>query len=186
LAALINAVISQGILSPVENDGAGTNEEILENEDIEINEGYEEDVLEDEEVSESVLDSPQVEENSSETDSEVEAGSASETETETDSDIENETDTESETDSDIETEIETENGVDSSEFVPWFYNSASEWFVDSDGNNLFTVYDSYDEFIESPMYVTRYENELLSKLTFIQYALALMVALIFLLIFKRK
>ena len=53
-------------------------------------------------------------------------------------------------------------------------------------NELFPVYDTYEEFMESPVYVTRYENELLSRLDFIQYALAIMVALLFLLIFKKK
>ena len=53
-------------------------------------------------------------------------------------------------------------------------------------NELFPVYDTYDEFMESPVYVTRYENELLSRLDFIQYALAIIVALLFLLIFKKK
>lgn len=53
-------------------------------------------------------------------------------------------------------------------------------------NELFPVYDTYEEFMESPVYVTRYENELLSRLDFIQYALAIIVALLFLLIFKKK
>ena len=52
--------------------------------------------------------------------------------------------------------------------------------------DLFPVYDTYEEFMESPVYVTRYENELLSRLDFIQYALAIVVALLFLLIFKKK
>lgn len=53
-------------------------------------------------------------------------------------------------------------------------------------NELFPVYDTYEEFMESPVYVTRYENELLSRLDFIQYALAIIIALLFLLIFKKK
>lgn len=53
-------------------------------------------------------------------------------------------------------------------------------------NDLFPVYDTYEAFMESPVYVTRYENELLSRLEFIQYALAIMIALLFLLIFKKK
>lgn len=52
--------------------------------------------------------------------------------------------------------------------------------------DLFPVYDTYEAFMESPVYVTRYENELLSRLEFIQYALAIMIALLFLLIFKKK
>ena len=52
--------------------------------------------------------------------------------------------------------------------------------------DLFPVYDTYEDFMESPVYVTRYENELLSRLDFIQYALAIVVALLFLLIFKKK
>lgn len=52
--------------------------------------------------------------------------------------------------------------------------------------DLFPVYDTYEEFMESPVYVTRYENELLSRLEFIQYALAIVIALLFLLIFKKK
>ena len=52
--------------------------------------------------------------------------------------------------------------------------------------DLFPVYDTYEDFMESPVYVTRYENEFLSRLDFIQYALAIVVALLFLLIFKKK
>lgn len=52
--------------------------------------------------------------------------------------------------------------------------------------DLFPVYDTYEAFMESPVYVTRFENELLSRLEFIQYALAIMIALLFLLIFKKK
>lgn len=52
--------------------------------------------------------------------------------------------------------------------------------------DLFPVYDTYETFMESPVYVTRYENELLSRLEFIQYALAIIIALLFLLIFKKK
>ena len=53
-------------------------------------------------------------------------------------------------------------------------------------SDLFPVYDTYEEFMESPVYVTRYENELLNRLEFIQYALAIVIALLFLLIFKKK
>lgn len=53
-------------------------------------------------------------------------------------------------------------------------------------SDFFPVYDTYEAFMESPVYVTRYENELLSRLDFIQYALAIIVALLFLLIFKKK
>lgn len=58
------------------------------------------------------------------------------------------------------------------------------YFSDSDGS--YPLYDSYEEFMASPLYVTRYENEVLNRLEFIQYALALLIALIFLLIFRRK
>lgn len=53
-------------------------------------------------------------------------------------------------------------------------------------SDLFPVYDTYEAFMESPVYVTRYENELLNRLEFIQYALAIVIALLFLLIFKKK
>lgn len=58
--------------------------------------------------------------------------------------------------------------------------------VSAYSEDLFPVYDTYEEFMESPVYVTRYENELLSRLEFIQYALAIVIALLFLLIFKKK
>lgn len=54
------------------------------------------------------------------------------------------------------------------------------------GTDLFPVYDTYEAFMESPVYVTRYEYELLNRLEFIQYALAIVIALLFLLIFKKK
>lgn len=56
------------------------------------------------------------------------------------------------------------------------------------GNNTVdsVIYTSYEEFMESPLYVTRYENEVLNKLEFIQYALAIIIAALFLLIFKKK
>lgn len=52
--------------------------------------------------------------------------------------------------------------------------------------NYFPLYDSYEEFMESPLYVTRYENEILKKLEFYQYACAIEIALLFLLIFRKK
>lgn len=51
---------------------------------------------------------------------------------------------------------------------------------------LYPLYDSYEEFMESPLYVSRYENEILNKLEYIQYAYAIDIALLFLLIFKKK
>ena len=53
-------------------------------------------------------------------------------------------------------------------------------------DDLYPVYDTYEEFMASPMYVTRYEYELLGRMEFIQYALAIVIALLFLLIFKKK
>lgn len=53
-------------------------------------------------------------------------------------------------------------------------------------SDLFPGYDTYEAFMESPVYVTRYEYELLNRLEFIQYALAIVIALLFLLIFKKK
>ncbi len=47
-------------------------------------------------------------------------------------------------------------------------------------------YSTYEEFLSSPVYVTRYEFEILSKLEFIQYALAIIIALLFLLFFKKN
>lgn len=70
-------------------------------------------------------------------------------------------------------------GTGSSTSVP--YTTSTE-----PSEDLFPVYDTYEAFMESPVYVTRYENELLSRLEFIQYALAIMIALLFLLIFKKK
>ena len=70
-------------------------------------------------------------------------------------------------------------GTGSSTLVP--YTTSTE-----PSEDLFPVYDTYEAFMESPVYVTRYENELLSRLEFIQYALAIMIALLFLLIFKKK
>lgn len=48
------------------------------------------------------------------------------------------------------------------------------------------MYSDLDEFTASPIYVTRYEYEILKKLELIQYALLIMIALLFLLYFKRK
>lgn len=52
--------------------------------------------------------------------------------------------------------------------------------------DYFPLYESYEDFMESPLYVTRYENEVLKKLEFMQYAQAIMIALLFLLIFRKK
>ena len=76
-------------------------------------------------------------------------------------------------------------------------NMLSSGVLDVSGSNMFLqmedsfgkyypLYESYEKFMESPLLVTRYENEVLKKLEFIQYALAISVALLFLLIFKRK
>lgn len=48
------------------------------------------------------------------------------------------------------------------------------------------VYDNLEEFESSPVYVDRYEYEILKRLEFIQYAAAIIIALLFLLIFRRK
>lgn len=47
-------------------------------------------------------------------------------------------------------------------------------------------YSDFDEFAASPVYVTRYEYELLNRLEFIQYALVIVIALLFLLFFRKK
>ena len=44
--------------------------------------------------------------------------------------------------------------------------------------DLFPVYDTYEEFMESPVYVTRCENELLSRLEFIHYGITYVVCLL--------
>ncbi len=54
------------------------------------------------------------------------------------------------------------------------------------GTDELPLYESYESFLASPVYVTRYEYEVLNKLEFIQYALAIMIALLFLLFFKKK
>ena len=78
-------------------------------------------------------------------------------------------------------EIETAAGGGTGNIMMVPYTTSTE-----PSEDLFPVYDTYEAFMESPVYVTRYENELLSRLEFIQYALAIMIALLFLLIFKKK
>lgn len=49
-----------------------------------------------------------------------------------------------------------------------------------------TVYDNLQEFISQPVPVNRYEYELLSRLEFMQYGIVILIALLFLILFKRK
>lgn len=46
------------------------------------------------------------------------------------------------------------------------------------------IYDNLDEFLQQPAKVSRFEYEILKKLEFLQYAIAILIALIFLLIFR--
>lgn len=46
------------------------------------------------------------------------------------------------------------------------------------------IYDNLDEFLQQPAKVSRYEYEILKKLEYLQYAIAILIALIFLLIFR--
>lgn len=46
------------------------------------------------------------------------------------------------------------------------------------------IYDNLDEFLQQPAKVSRFEYEILKKLEYLQYAIAILIALIFLLIFR--
>jgi hypothetical protein len=48
------------------------------------------------------------------------------------------------------------------------------------------VYTDLEEFESSSAYVDRFQYELIKKFEFIQYAAAIMIALLFLLLFKKK
>lgn len=67
-----------------------------------------------------------------------------------------------------------------------YYASSIGEVSDASEEQMFPLYDSFDQFMESPLYVTRYENEVLKKLEYCQYAFAIEIALLFLLIFKKK
>lgn len=67
-----------------------------------------------------------------------------------------------------------------------YYVSGIGEVPDASEEQMFPLYDSYEDFMESPLYVTRYENEVLKKLEYCQYAFAIEIALLFLLIFKKK
>lgn len=67
-----------------------------------------------------------------------------------------------------------------------YYASSIGEVSDASEEQMFPLYDSYEQFMESPLYVTRYENEVLKKLEYCQYAFAIEIALLFLLIFKKK
>lgn len=108
----------------------------------------------------------------------------SESETSESSEDESEESTEEDTTEDDTTEENTTEEMTESMSV-MFLEDGSAVVYGVDGS-VYPLYESYEEFMASPLYVTRYENEILSKLEFIQYALALLVALIFLLIFRRK
>lgn len=98
-----------------------------------------------------------------------------------------ETSTESESDTESESEYTTQTEPDTTEETESDTITADS--PDSTIPDLYgelPLYDTLEEFIASPVYVTRYEYEIINKLTFIQYALALLIALIFLLIFKKK
>lgn len=59
--------------------------------------------------------------------------------------------------------------------------------LEGDTADIPVVYaSSLDEFLQEPLAVDRYQYEILKRLEFIQYALAILISLIFVLIFKRK
>lgn len=91
--------------------------------------------------------------------------------------------------SEMDTQEEMSSVVSSGDSIDMLDSSESSVIVLSESDldsDIFPLYDSYEEFMESPIYVTRYQNEILNKLEFIQYASAIMIALLFLLIFKKK
>lgn len=51
---------------------------------------------------------------------------------------------------------------------------------------VYTYASSFQEFTDSDIVVNRYEYEVLTKLTFIQYALAILIGLFFILIFSKR
>ena len=92
-----------------------------------------------------------------------------------------------ETVGEIESEIENESLEAESETLEEASEMPVIYSIEVDNaNDYFPLYDTYEEFMASPLYVTRYEYEILNKLEFIQYALVLLIALIFLLIFRKK
>lgn len=46
------------------------------------------------------------------------------------------------------------------------------------------IYDNLDEFLQQPAKVSRFEYEIVKKMEYLQYAIAILIALIFLLIFR--
>lgn len=154
--------------------------------------------------SESSEDSPSPVEDEEEEQTEDKTENNTEEDSETDSDASESTDSNSEeetTESTTEDDSESSEGAESDleedlseEYTTEEINEPVPVMVLQDGTvaaygvdgSLYPLYTTYEEFMESPVYVTRYENEILNRLEFIQYALALLVALIFLLIFKKK
>ncbi len=127
-------------------------------------------------------------ENNTEEDSESSESSESDSEeesTEDTTEINSETSegAESDLEEDLTEEYTTEETMEPMTVMMLQDGSAVMYAADG---SVYQVYDTYEEFMSSPVYVTRYENEVLNRLEFIQYALALLVALIFLLIFKKK
>lgn len=92
----------------------------------------------------------------------------------------------SEEEAETTTEEDSESATTEAESTDGLLVSPDGRVLYAGDSESFPMYDSYEEFMASPIYVTRYENEILNRLEFIQYALALLIALIFLLIFRRK
>ena len=126
--------------------------------------------------------------NSEESEPDKEEQSTVETSTTVEESTEDESETtETETTEDATTEENTSEETTTEESTDGLLVSPDGRVMYSgDSGGYYPLYDSYEEFMASPLYVTRYENEVLNRLEFIQYALALLIALIFLLIFRRK
>jgi hypothetical protein len=85
--------------------------------------------------------------------------------------------------------LSTEMQEDASEIVSetQSYNvSSGDYPVTFSSVSEDVVYTDLEEFEASSAYVDRFQYEILKKFEFIQYAAAIMIALLFLLLFKKK
>lgn len=80
-----------------------------------------------------------------------------------------------------EDEVDTEMSNELSEAFNAFISLLTE-----ESDEEIVVYESLEEFEATPASVTRYEYEVLKRLEFLQYSQAILIGLIFVLIFKKK
>ena len=169
----------EGSKGDTEESSVNTSEDSENDEEENLTESYTDESENESESSEDATEgSEEYTEDSEDLESETE-----ESETSEETEDEQEENTTEEESTEEQTVYYDEDGNEIS-YEEYFQLLLEEYGVNTASSAIeYPLYETFEEFQASPVYVTRYEYEILNKLEFIQYALCFLIALIFLLIF---